>query len=31
MAAIKKGFTNPDARAFTGEIILADIGVPPAA
>jgi len=31
MAAIKKGFTNPDAEAFTGEIILADIGVPPAA
>ncbi|MGB2937503.1 MAG: NAD(P)H-hydrate epimerase [Phycisphaerae bacterium] len=28
MAAIKKGFTNLDAEAFTGEIILADIGVP---
>jgi NAD(P)H-hydrate epimerase len=28
MAALKVGFQNPEAAAYTGEIILADIGVP---
>jgi len=28
MAALKKGFENPEAAAYTGEVVLADIGVP---
>lgn len=28
MAALKTGFENPEAAAYTGEVILADIGVP---
>jgi NAD(P)H-hydrate epimerase len=28
LAAFKKGFENPNARQYTGEVVLADIGVP---
>jgi NAD(P)H-hydrate epimerase len=28
MAALKKGFQDPESREYTGEVILADIGVP---
>ena len=28
MAALKTGFRNPESRQYTGEVILADIGVP---
>jgi len=28
MAAVKKGFSTPGARAYTGEVVTADIGVP---
>ena len=28
LAAFKKGFENPTAREYTGEVVLADIGVP---
>ena len=27
-AAMKTGFQNPESRQYTGEVILADIGVP---
>lgn len=30
LAGIKKGFLHPDARRHTGEVIVGDIGVPPA-
>ena len=28
MAALKAGFRNPEAAAYTGEVVVADIGVP---
>ena len=31
LALPKAGFNNPDARAYTGEVVVADIGIPPAA
>ena len=31
LALPKAGFNNPDAKAYTGEVVVADIGIPPAA